>query len=280
MMAYEDYVGKTDIREDTLDARLVRGLAATLGRPVPDTLPPLWHWMLFQDWVMPDGIGPDGHPKRGGFLPPVHDLPRRMWAGGRVSFPGAPLRTGDAVRRTSTILKVAEKSGGAGRLVFVTVQHRVEGPAGVAVEEEQDIVYRGAEGAAVKAADPAPAWPDAVTTTIVPDSVMLFRYSALTGNGHRIHYDHPYVTGEEGYPGLVVHGPLQATLMAHHAMDHAAPGARLARFAYRGRRPCFDGRPLTVLRREEGGQVLLETRDDTGATCMQAEAVLEGQPLG
>jgi 3-methylfumaryl-CoA hydratase len=280
MMAYEDYVGKTDIREDTLDARLVRGLAATLGRPVPAALPPLWHWMLFQDWVMPDGIGPDGHPKRGGFLPPVHDLPRRMWAGGRVAFPGAVLRIGDAVRRTSTILKVAEKSGGAGRLVFVTVQHRVEGPAGLAVEEEQDIVYRGADGAAVKAADPAPAWPDAVATVVVPDSVMLFRYSALTGNGHRIHYDHPYVTGEEGYPGLVVHGPLQATFMAHHALDHAAPGARLARFAYRGRRPCLDGRALTVLRREEAGQVMLETRDDTGATCMQAEAILEGQPLG
>lgn len=281
-MPHEDYVGRTETRHDRLDARLLRGLAATLGRAVPDALPPLWHWMLFQDWVMPDGIGPDGHPKRGGFLPPVHDLPRRMWAGGRVTFRDAVLREGDAVTRTSTILKVAEKAGGSGRLVFVTVRHVTEGPAGVAVEEEQDLVYRGAEGAAVKEAEPAPAWPDAKVATVMPDSVMLFRYSALTGNGHRIHYDHPYVTGVEGYPGLVVHGPLQATLMAQHALDHAAPGSRLARFAYRGRRPAFDGRTLTVLAREGDGQVMLETRDDSGATCMQAEAVLaaEGQPLG
>jgi hydroxyacyl-ACP dehydratase HTD2-like protein with hotdog domain len=274
-MPYEEYVGRTETREDRLDARLLRGMAATLGLSQPRALPPLWHWMLFQDWVMPDRIGPDGHPKRGGFLPPVHDLPRRMWAGGRLAFLPAALREGDAVRRTSTILSVQEKSGGSGRLVFVTVKHEVAGPAGVAIEEEQDIVYRGAEGAAVKPGEPAPAWPGAATRVVVPDPVMLFRYSALTGNGHRIHYDHPYVTGVEGYPGLVVHGPLQATLMAHLAAE-AAPGRRLARFAFRGRRPCFDGRPLTVLALREGDAVKLETRDDAGATCMQAEAVLDG----
>jgi hydroxyacyl-ACP dehydratase HTD2-like protein with hotdog domain len=272
-MTHDAYVGRTEQREDRLDARLIRGMAATLGLPEPAALPPLWHWMLFQDWVMPDGIGPDGHPKRGGFLPPVHDLPRRMWAGGRVAFTGAALHAGDAVRRTSTILSVAEKAGGSGRLVFVTVKHVVEGPRGIAIEEEQDIVYRGAEGAAVKPAAPAPAWPDAVARTVTPDTVMLFRYSALTGNGHRIHYDHPYVTGVEGYPGLVVHGPLQATLMAGLALE-AAPGARLARFAFRGKRPCFDGRALAVLARRDGAQMALETRDDTGATCMQAEAEL------
>jgi hydroxyacyl-ACP dehydratase HTD2-like protein with hotdog domain len=274
MSAYQEYVGRTETRDDRLDARLVQGLAATLGVAVPDVLPPLWHWMLFQDWVMPERVGPDGHPKRGGFLPPVHDLPRRMWAGGRLTFHPAVLRTGDAVRRTSTILSVQEKSGGSGRLVFVTVRHEVAGPAGLAIEEEQDIVYRGAEGAAVKAAEPAPAWPDAVTRSVLPDPVMLFRYSALTGNGHRIHYDHPYVTGVEGYPGLVVHGPLQATLMAALALE-AASGHALRRFAFRGRRPCFDSRPLTVLARRTGTEVALETRDDTGATCMQAEAVLD-----
>jgi hydroxyacyl-ACP dehydratase HTD2-like protein with hotdog domain len=273
-MTYEEYVGRTEVREDRLDTRLLRGMAATLGVETPAVLPPLWHWMLFQDWVMPDRIGPDGHPKRGGFLPPVHDLPRRMWAGGRVTFLPAPLREGDAVRRTSTILSVTEKAGGSGRLVFVTVKHAVEGPAGVAIEEEQDIVYRGAEGAAVKPAPAAPAWPDAVTRTVVPDPVMLFRYSALTGNGHRIHYDHPYVTEVEGYPGLVVHGPLQATLMAALALE-AAPGRALRRFAFRGKRPCFDGRPLAVLVRREGDGVMLETRDETGATCMQAEATLD-----
>lgn len=275
-MPHQDYVGRTEIREDRVDARLLRGMAATLGRPVPAALPPLWHWMLFQDWVMPEAIGPDGHPKRGGFLPPVHDLPRRMWAGGRLTFHPAALREGDAVRRTSTILSVEEKTGGTGRLVFVTVRHVVEGPAGISVEEEQDIVYRGAEGAAVKAAEPAPAWPGAAEGVVLPDPVMLFRYSALTGNGHRIHYDHPYVTQVEGYPGLIVHGPLQATLMAHHALDQA-PGRALQRFAFRGRRPAFDGRPLRLLARVEGDTIRLETRDDTGATCMQAEAVLGGQ---
>ncbi len=272
-MPHQEFVGRTETREDRLDARLVRGMAATLGLPVPAALPPLWHWMLFQDWVMPDGIGPDGHPRRGGFLPPVHDLPRRMWAGGRVAF-HAPLQAGDAVRRTSTILSVQDKAGGTGRLVFVTVRHLVEGPAGIAVEEEQDIVYRGAEGAAVKPGAPAPDWPDARRRELTPDPVMLFRYSALTGNGHRIHYDHPYVTQVEGYPGLVVHGPLQATLMAHLAAE-AAPGRRLARFAFRGRRPCFDGRRLTVLARPDGGGLALETRDADGATCMSAEAVLD-----
>ncbi len=272
-MSHQDYVGRTETREDRLDPRMLRGMAATLGRPVPAELPPLWHWMFFQDWVMPDQIGPDGHPKRGGFLPPVHDLPRRMWAGGRVRFHPVPLKADDEITRTSTILKITEKSGGSGRLVFVTVGHLLHGPAGLALEEEQDIVYRGAEGAAVKPAPAAEAWPGAATATVLPDPVMLFRYSALTGNGHRIHYDHPYVTGEEGYPGLVVHGPLQATLMAQHALDHA-PGQRLHSFAFRGRRPAFDSRPLTVLGRVEGEEVKLETRDETGATCMQAEAVL------
>jgi hydroxyacyl-ACP dehydratase HTD2-like protein with hotdog domain len=276
-MSYEDYVGRTETREDRIDPRLLRGMAATLGRPVPADLPPLWHWMLFQDWVMPEAIGPDGHPKRGGFLPPVHDLPRRMWAGGRLRFHPVPLRADDEVTRTSTILKVEEKAGGSGRLVFVTVGHLLHGPAGLAIEEEQDIVYRGAEGSAVKPGAAAPDWPGAAAAIVVPDAVMLFRYSALTGNGHRIHYDHPYVTGVEGYPGLVVHGPLQATLMAQHALDHAPGpkgGKRLHSFAFRGRRPAFDGRSLTVLGRAEGEQVMLETRDDTGATCMQAEAEL------
>ena len=280
-MTHQDYVGRSETREDRLDLRLLRGMAATLGRALPAALPPTWHWMLFQDWVMPEGIGPDGHPRRGGFLPPVHDLPRRMWAGGRLLFHPVALRAGDVVTRTSTILKVEEKAGGTGRLVFVTVAHQVSGPAGLAIEEEQDIVYRGAEGAAVKPAAPAPAWPDAATATLVPDPVMLFRYSALTGNGHRIHYDHPYVTGVEGYPGLVVHGPLMASLLAHHALDQA-PGKRLVRLAFRGRRPAFDGRPLTLLARVEGSGFRLETRDAEGATCQQAEAELapEGPAIG
>lgn len=271
---YDDYLGRTETQEDVVDARLVQGLSATLSQPLPEgDLPPLWHWMLFQDWKPAEGLGPDGHPKRGGFLPPVHHLERRMWAGGRLRFSGA-LRAGDKVSRTSRILKISQKTGGSGELVFVTVGHSLSGPRGPVLEEEQDIVYRGAGGAAMKAAPAAPAWPDALARELVPDAVQLFRYSALTGNGHRIHYDFPYVTEVEGYPGLVVHGPLQATWLAWHALQLAGPGAQLARFSFRGQRPAIGGNRLTLLARREGAAIQLETRDDSGASCQVAEAVL------
>ena len=277
-MSYADYVGRTETRTDIVDPVVIRGLSATLdidqAAVAPGgVLPPLWHWMLFQDWVPGAGLGIDGHPKRGGFLPPVHDLPRRMWAGGRVRFI-APLHAGEAINRTSTILSVEEKSGGSGRLVFVTVQHAISGPNGAAIEEEHDIVYRGAEGAAVKAAESAPPPPaGAFTATVHPDPVLLFRYSALTANGHRIHYDLDYVTQEEGYPGLVVHGPLQATWMADIVREYR-PGARIANFSYRGRRPAFHQNSMTLVGYEAGGKLRLETRDHAGAICMSAEAVL------
>lgn len=271
-MSHQDYVGRTETRDDTVWPLLVRGLAATLdvAEPADGLLPPLWHWMLFQDWAPAHGLGPDGHPRRGGFLPPVHDLPRRMWAGGRVSFPGA-LRVGDEARRTSTIASVREKAGGSGRLVFVTIRHAIAGPDGPAILEEQDIVYRGAEGAAVKPAEAAPDRPGAISREMRPDPVLLFRYSALTGNGHRIHYDQDYVRGEEGYPGLVVHGPLQATWLAGLARS-MRPGRPLARFSFRGRRPAFHDRRLRLEGWEEGGAVHLRTRDHEGAVCMTAEA--------
>ncbi|HYZ62192.1 MAG TPA: MaoC family dehydratase N-terminal domain-containing protein [Acetobacteraceae bacterium] len=270
-MSYDSYIGKTETSTDMVSPRLVEGLAATLGLPVPATLPPLWHWMLFQNWVAPGELGPDGHPRRGGFLPPVHDLPRRMWAGGRVRLL-APLRPGDRVTRTSTILAVAEKQGGSGRLVFVTVRHAIAGPAGPAIDEEQDIVYRGTEGAAVKpatqVADPLPPG-DRLRREVLPDPVLLFRYSALTGNGHRIHYDMDYVRQVEGYPGLVVHGPLQATWLAGLLADEP-----VASFGFRGQRPAFHGNPLVLEGRPGGPGYLLRTLDPSGAVCMQAEATL------
>ena len=264
---HQDVIGRSLTLHDTVSSRLVHGLAATLGVEQPDVLPPLWHWMLFQDWVPAAGLGPDGHPRRGGFLPPVHDLPRRMWAGGRVRFQ-APLHTGEAVTRTSTILDVVEKQGGSGRLVFVTVGHRIEGPSGIAIEEEQDIVYRGAEGTAVKpsaVATPAPA--GARRMQVLSDPVLLFRYSALTGNGHRIHYDMDYVREEEGYPGLVVHGPLQATWLAG-----LLAAERLTRFSYRGRRPAFHGCPLRLEAWPDAEGWRLRTLDPSGVVCMEAEA--------
>jgi len=273
-MSHQDHVGRTETAEDRMDGRLVRGLAATLDMDMPQgDLPPLWHWMLFQDWRRPGGLGPDGHPRRGGFLPAVHDLPRRMWAGGRLDFTANGLRAGDAVRRVSTVTAVTEKAGGSGRLLFVTVRHVLDNDRGPVLTEEQDIVYRGASGAAVRPAAPAPDFGEGWRGEVRPDAVMLFRYSALTGNGHRIHYDAPYAAGEEGYPGLVVHGPLQATLLAD-AMLRAAPGGRLAHFAFRGQRPCFADSPLTLLAHAADGVVRAETRDATGATCMSADARL------
>ena len=277
-MTYAAYVGRTETRSDIVSPVVIRGLAATLDIAEADMapggrLPPLWHWMLFQDWVPGAGLGTDGHPKRGGFLPPVHDLPRRMWAGGRVAFL-APLHAGDAITRTSTILSVEEKTGGSGRLVFVTVQHVVANASGPAIEEEHDIVYRGTDGAAVKAAEPAAAPPaGAFLATVQPSPVLLFRYSALTANGHRIHYDLDYVTREEGYPGLVVHGPLQATWLADIVRQYR-PGARIATFAYRGRRPAFHQNPISLVGWEAGGKLRLESRDHEGAVCMSADAIL------
>ena len=266
-MTHDTYIGRTETRTDFVAPGLVRGMAATLDMPEPPgALPPMWHWMLFPDWAPASQLGPDGHPRRGGFLPPVHDLPRRMWAGGRVRF-HAPLHPGDAVTRLSTILSVTEKSGGSGKLVFVTVRHEIAGPSGPAITEEQDIVYRGTEGDAVKPGEPAPPIAAAAAREVLPDPVLLFRYSALTGNGHRIHYDADYVRGVEGYPGLIVHGPLQATWMAMLAAELGP----LTQFSFRGRRPAFAGTPMQVEAWHTGSGLALRTRDATGAICMTAE---------
>jgi 3-methylfumaryl-CoA hydratase len=270
---HEDYVGRVETRTDTLNQAMLEAMAATLDRDaVPQALPPLWHWMLFQVWVRPAEIGPDGHPRRGGFLPPAHDLPRRMYAGGRVTF-AAPLRPGDAVTRTSTITRVEQKSGASGTLLFVTVRHVIAGPQGEALIEEHDIVYRGLSGAAAK---PTAAFVDpdgAFARTITPDPVLLFRYSALTGNGHRIHYDQPYVTAVEGYPGLIVHGPLQATLLSELFLARH-PGASLKSFGFRALRPVFDTHPFRLVGSEAAGAAKLWSVDHTGQVCMQAEAAL------
>ncbi|WP_048859805.1 FAS1-like dehydratase domain-containing protein [Acidisphaera rubrifaciens] len=272
-MSYADYLGRQETRADHVSPLLLHGLAATIDRPEPEELPPLWHWTLFQEWAPASALGDDGHLKRGGFLPPVHDLPRRMWAGGRLRFL-APLRAGEAVKRVSTIRRIDEKAGASGRLVFVTVGHVITGDGGVAIEEEHDIVYRGSDGPAVKRGTPGSPLPaGARSRTIVPDAVMLFRYSALTGNGHRIHYDLDYVTRVEGYPGLVVHGPLQATLLAGLLTDFV-PDARLSSFSFRGRRPAFHGRPLTLACWRDRDGYALETRDQDGMVCMSAEARL------
>lgn len=241
---YADWIGRSQTREEELSPLLVRRLAVTLGEEAPlagAALPPLWHWMFFQDEVTEPGLGADGHPARGGFLPPA-DGRNRMWAGGRLEF-HEPLRVGGIATRTTTIVNVEEKRGRTGSLLFVTLRHDFEQDGRLAFSEEQDIVYREptppklASGEALPEGD----WSE----TVEPSPLLLFRYSALTFNGHRIHYDWPYVTEAEGYPGLVVHGPLIATLNLR-AFCRAHPEARLRRYAYRGLRPLISPEPFAV----------------------------------
>ncbi|MDO8388306.1 MAG: MaoC family dehydratase N-terminal domain-containing protein [Polaromonas sp.] len=299
----QTWVGRTETLNDTVTATPVRALSATLDRddadPVAGTpLPELWHWLYFLPVARQSGLGPDGHPQRGGFLPPV-PLPRRMWAGGRLQWHQQVLQVGDTITRSSRIESVTHKSGRNGDLVFVRVRHEVRNTQGLALTEEHDIVYRenvaptlvasrtslppeGANfprgGPSENSAVPAPvaamkgaAW----SREVVPDDVLLFRYSALTFNGHRIHYDRKYVTEVEGYPGLVVHGPLIATLLAD-LLRRNLPGARLLKFEFRAVRPVFDLWPFKLhgLPSADGKTVSLWTEDHEGWLTMQATATL------
>jgi 3-methylfumaryl-CoA hydratase len=269
--------GRSERLDDELTAAPVRSLSATLDRDDPDPgdgteLPPLWHWLYFLPRHRQSELGEDGHAKLGGFLPPV-PLPRRMWAGGRLQW-HAPLHVGDRIERTSRIASVTHKAGRTGDLVFVRVKHEVRNDRGVALTEEHDIVYR----ASPRPGDPAPP-PQAAPTRaewtreLTPDDVLLFRYSALTFNGHRIHYDRKYVTGVEGYPGLVVHGPLIATLLVD-LVRRQRPDARLETFSFKAVRPTFDGHPMRVNGNPsaDGRGVQLWAQDHEGWLTMQAEA--------
>jgi 3-methylfumaryl-CoA hydratase len=273
---WTDWIGRAETRTERLGAAPLAGLSAMLDRddPAPQDgtgLPPLAHWLYFLPQAPQHDLGPDGHPRRGGFLPPV-PLPRRMWAGGRFEF-HHPLRVGDEATRVSRILRVEAKTGRSGELVFVTVRHELGDARGLALAEEHDIVYR----AAPAPADPVPV-PQAAprdeqfTRTVHPDPVLLFRYSALTFNGHRIHYDRSYCTDVEGYPGLVVHGPLIATLLVD-LLRRERPQARLTRFAFTALRPTFDIHRFEVCGRETGaGRFALWARDHEGWLTMPAEA--------
>lgn len=273
------WVGSTEKAEDVLTAWKTGAFAALLDcdDPLPqpgDPLPPLWHWMLCVPYARQSAIGFDGHAARGGFLPPV-PLPRRMWAGGRLEFL-QPLRVGETVTRRSDVASVQHKSGRSGDLVFVLVKHEYSGGHGPAVREEHDIVYRPLPDPAAPAPAPTPA-PEGAQweREIVPDSVLLFRYSALTFNGHRIHYDRRYVTEEEGYPGLVVHGPMIATMLVD-LLRRSMPHAKLARFEFRAMRPVFDIAPFLLCGRPatEPGKADLWVRDADGYLAMQATATL------
>ncbi len=273
---WSQWVGRSETLRDNIAAGRAQAMQATLDDAAPplhpgDALPPLWHWAYFWSLAPTASLGPDGHAARGEFLPPI-PLPRRMWAGSRVAFP-KPLEVGAEVTRHSTIKAVTEKSGRSGRLAFVTVEHVVADEAGPCIVEEHDIVYReaGEKGAPLPAGEAPPegaVWKQEV----IPSPVLLFRYSALTFNGHRIHYDQPYTTQEEGYPGLIVHGPLLATMMIGQ-LRRALPEARAARFSFRAKRPIFDVRPFTVCGApdEAGRRADLWVVDPDGYLAMQGE---------
>ncbi|MCM2308480.1 MAG: MaoC family dehydratase N-terminal domain-containing protein [Sulfuritalea sp.] len=299
------WVGRREQVDDLIAPSRVAALAATLDRddpaPLPgDALPPPWHWTLCVAAARQSALGPDGHPARGGFLPPV-PLPRRMWAGGRLGFP-QPLRVGEAVQRRSQVISVEHKSGRSGELVFVLVRHEFHGANGLAITEEHDIVYRelpsavgsaptagfaqpagsaGAEQCSAKPPrHPAPTLAAAPASCawqreIVPDDVLLFRYSALSFNGHRIHYDRRYVTEVEGYPGLVVHGPLIATLLLD-LLRRNLPTAAIAAFEFKALKPLFDIAPFSVHGQPEGDgrTVRLWATDAEGWLAMSASASL------
>lgn len=269
----EDWIGKQESCVDRIDPSHAGRIAAMLDRPFPqagDELSALWHWAFFQIPVPPSGTGPDGHIAPGGFLPKSEGN-TRMWAGGRVNF-HRPLTIGDSAQRQSSIKAVNEKTGRSGKLLFVTVEHEYRQNGELCLSEEQDIVYKAPAKPRLSLDKPVEdaQW----SQPVEPSPLLLFRYSAVTFNGHRIHYDHPYTTEVEGYPDLVVHGPLIATLMVQAFVD-ANPGLKPVRLSYRGLRPLTVNKSFRVEGRIDGdGQAKLWAANDDGP-AHEAELVFE-----
>jgi 3-methylfumaryl-CoA hydratase len=290
MVNYADWVGRRQTTDDTICPELVRRMAATINSAASlvegDALPPCWHWLFFNQIAIQSVLGSDGHPPRGDFLPPV-SLPRRMFAGSRLDW-HADLKVGARVAKESTIVAVESKAGQSGEMVFVTVSHVYRHNGVMLLEEQQDIVYRGdstpAERAALAAlsarvkgrqnVDLSSARPALHTQCVRPDPVQLFRYSAVTFNGHRIHYDRPYATDVEMYPGLVVHGPLLATLLIEFLRHAVAPGLALKHFEFRAKRPTFDIGPFHLHAGARGadGRIALWSSDNIGQVAVDGWA--------
>ena len=290
MTDFSAWVGRSRAETETLDARLARWLAATLERPEwldsspGATLPAGWHWMLFAPVAAQSVLGRDGHPARtGDFLPPTTQ-PRRMWAGSRLRWLDT-FRVGDPVTRTTTIQSAEEKSGRSGTMVFVTLGHRLEVEGRVVLEEEQDLVYRGDAGPSevaalaqlaerARAGSISPERTGAFRRDVCADPVILFRFSAATFNGHRIHYDRDYATSVEGYPGLVVHGPLIASLLLGFIETEVAPGARIQSFEFRAKRPTFDITPFALHADapNASGEFSLWSTNNVGEIAVEARA--------
>jgi 3-methylfumaryl-CoA hydratase len=274
----KSWEGRAETSRDEVGAWLAKAYRATFDLPAEELTPGSatpqgLHWCVAPPVAPASALGADGHPARGGFLPPV-PLPRRMWAGGRVWFDDA-LRVGDGVERFSCVKRVELKQGRTGPLVFVLAEHRLSTARGVCVREEHDIVYRdvapsSAPGLERANQQAAPYEPADLRRVVEPSSVLLFRYSALTFNGHKIHYDRRHAVEAEGYPGLIVHGPLQASLLIGLGCDIA--GRPLKRFSFRAVKPLFDLAPFTVAGRRRGEELSLWCEDGEGERTMSAQA--------
>ena len=277
MDSVSNWVGKVEEASTLVTSAPVRALAATLDRerPAPQTgdpLPPLWHWLFTMPIHPASALGADGHEKRGGFLPPVA-LPRRMYAGGGVEFIH-PIRLGDQLNRLSTVAAVEAKTGKTGPLVFVKVRHEYRVGEVIALVETQDIVYRERDAAAAPPKTAPPRSGATWSREASANEVMLFRFSALTFNAHRIHYDHDFTTRVEGYPGLLVHAPLLAVLLAD-LVESNLPHAQLSRFAFRAVRPVFANDRFTVCGAAAAGSPMrLWIEDSDGYLAMEASADL------
>lgn len=281
MGAWDAWIGRSEVRTDILSPALIERFRATIDSPIPDDPAPQGvHWLT----CVPDAptalLGEDGHPLRSesedSFFPPI-PLPRRMWASSKVEFV-APIEAGAAIVRRSTIASVSEKTGSTGALAFVDVTHETTANGAVAIRETQTLVYRDAVASSSPPA-PRPAdvdpdladWP--IHRRIVPSEALLFRFSALTFNTHRIHYDVPYARDMEGYRALVVHGPLMASLLVDLVARELGTNI-LRRFAFRAQTPAFAGEPLHLVARQDGDKLALAALGGDGRTCVSAEGSL------
>lgn len=267
-----EWIGNTEPRSEMVTAPMVERFKATFDQPGKvrdgDAAPSLIHFCLAPPAAPTSELGEDGHPARGGFLPPVQ-LPRRMWAGGSFTF-HSDIVIGQTVTRQSAITDVVVKEGRSGILCFVTVDHAIQSAGRLLIEERQDIVYCG-DDARLDGGKTLEAAPQGThRKTVTPSPTLLFRYSALTFNGHRIHYDAPYAREVEGYPGLIVHGPMQATMLVHFAQTIS--GRRPARFDFRSLSPLFDDQPFTLNAQQEGNSMRLWTSTTDGPIAMEAKA--------
>ncbi len=268
----KQWEGKSETHEDVISLSTAQAMAATLDwQDLPeagDVLAKPGHWLHFLPCARQSDISTDGHPKKGGFLPPV-PLPRRMWASGKVDF-HQPLRIGDTVRRVSTVKSVTHKQGGSGNLVFVVVEHAIYAGETLAISDTQNLVYREDPAPGAPAPKPmAPKHSPEFSREVMPDPVLLFRFSALTFNSHRIHYDRNYAMNEEGYAGLVVHGPLSATLLLDLVRSEM-PEAEITHYDYRAVRPLIDGNAFQIQACRNDDGLNLWVVDHEGAMTMQA----------